>query len=371
MLDGFFGEGQTAFKVLFALIVVLGLLALAFWALRRFGGQRLGGGAARGRQPRLAVIDAAMVDGRRRLVLIRRDNVEHLLIIGGPTDVVIEQSIVRASGAPPFRPAAPAAPAEPMPRAVPLGEGSMWPLQPEPAPRVEPPRMESPRMDSPRMEPSRAEPPRMEGRPHRPAPIEQTFHREEEERGPPGAPRERARQRAADPLAGLAEELGRTPEEQAEPARHVEPRQAEPRHAPSVRQLEPRAAEQPPRAVPRRAARPQPATAAPAPAPTAEEAYTADADQNLAEMAQRLEAALRRPAKGEERPPTQPQPVLRAVPAAAADEEPVAARPAAPRPLRGEAARPLRAEAKAPQRSLYDSLEQEMASLLGRPNEKS
>jgi hypothetical protein len=33
---------------------------------------------------RLAVIDAASVDGRRRLILIRRDNVERLLMIGGP-----------------------------------------------------------------------------------------------------------------------------------------------------------------------------------------------------------------------------------------------------------------------------------------------
>src|SRR5664279_5714347 len=53
------------------------------------------GGGTRGRQPRLAVIDAATVDGRRRLVLIRRDNVEHLLMIGGPTDVVVEPNIVR------------------------------------------------------------------------------------------------------------------------------------------------------------------------------------------------------------------------------------------------------------------------------------
>ena len=34
------------------------------------------------------------------LVIIRRDNVEHLLMIGGPTDVVVEQNIVRAVGAP-------------------------------------------------------------------------------------------------------------------------------------------------------------------------------------------------------------------------------------------------------------------------------
>ena len=45
------------------------------------------------------MIDAAAVDGRRRLVLIRRDNVEHLLMIGGPTDVVVEPNIVRAAGA--------------------------------------------------------------------------------------------------------------------------------------------------------------------------------------------------------------------------------------------------------------------------------
>ena len=49
--------------------------------------------------PRLAVIDAATVDGRRRLVLIRRDNIEHLLMIGGPTDLVVEPNIVRAVSA--------------------------------------------------------------------------------------------------------------------------------------------------------------------------------------------------------------------------------------------------------------------------------
>jgi hypothetical protein len=49
------------------------------------------------RQPRLAVIDAAVVDGRRRLVIIRRDNVEHLLMIGGRADIVVEPNIVRAT----------------------------------------------------------------------------------------------------------------------------------------------------------------------------------------------------------------------------------------------------------------------------------
>src|SRR5262249_16758611 len=97
VMDTLFGEGQSGLKVFLFVIVVLGLLALAFWLLRRSGGGRLGGGATRGRQPRLAVIDQATVDSRRRLVLIRRDNVEHLLIIGGPSDAVVGHNILRAA----------------------------------------------------------------------------------------------------------------------------------------------------------------------------------------------------------------------------------------------------------------------------------
>ncbi|MCW6506474.1 flagellar biosynthetic protein FliO [Hyphomicrobiales bacterium BP6-180914] len=50
----------------------------------------------RTRQPRLGVVDAFDLDRQRQLVLVRRDNVEHLLMIGGPNDVVIEAAIVRA-----------------------------------------------------------------------------------------------------------------------------------------------------------------------------------------------------------------------------------------------------------------------------------
>ena len=42
---------------------------------------------------RLEVVDQANVDGRRRLLLLRRDNVEHLIMTGGPVDVVIETGI--------------------------------------------------------------------------------------------------------------------------------------------------------------------------------------------------------------------------------------------------------------------------------------
>jgi len=90
---------MQAITFVFAFVAVLALIGAAAWLVRRFAGNRLGANANRGRMPRLAVIDAAAVDGRRRLVLVRRDNVEHLLMIGGPTDIVVEPNIVRASPA--------------------------------------------------------------------------------------------------------------------------------------------------------------------------------------------------------------------------------------------------------------------------------
>ncbi len=44
-------------------------------------------------EKRLDVVDQASIDGRRRLVLVRRDDVEHLIMTGGPVDVVIETNI--------------------------------------------------------------------------------------------------------------------------------------------------------------------------------------------------------------------------------------------------------------------------------------
>ncbi|MFX4827856.1 hypothetical protein ABTB65_19095, partial [Acinetobacter baumannii] len=76
--------------------------------------------------PRLAVIDAAAVDGRRRLVLVRRDNIEHLLMIGGPSDVVVETNIVRAHSSMPQRDAIPQRPGtgEAPPRIAPLPDAA-------------------------------------------------------------------------------------------------------------------------------------------------------------------------------------------------------------------------------------------------------
>jgi hypothetical protein len=98
-------------------------------------------------------------------------------------------------------------------------------------------------------------------------------------------------------------------------------------------------------------------------------------------MAQRLEAALRRPAKSEEAAP--PPPPSKAEPSREEINEPTpppqasvpVSRPTTPTdsaPSPRNDGRPAKSEAKPPQqKSLYDSLEQEMASLLGRPGSKN
>ncbi len=115
--------GGMPFPVQFflAFVIVLGLIGATAWAVRRFGAGPIGGAGMRGRQPRLAVVDYASVDGRRRLLLVRRDNVEHLVMIGGPTDVVVESNIVRAARRrATSRSRRPGAGGETMPHAIPL-----------------------------------------------------------------------------------------------------------------------------------------------------------------------------------------------------------------------------------------------------------
>jgi len=91
----FSGENSAITLVVIVVGLALALVLLA-WVFRKIAGD---GSlkAGRNRQPRLSVTDAAIVDDKRRLVLVRRDNVEHLVMIGGPTDVVIEPNISRAA----------------------------------------------------------------------------------------------------------------------------------------------------------------------------------------------------------------------------------------------------------------------------------
>ena len=76
-----------------ALVFVLALIAVAALAARRWGVAGVIPVAA-GRR-RLKVCESLALDGRRRLVLIRRDGVEHLLLIGATGETVVERHIAR------------------------------------------------------------------------------------------------------------------------------------------------------------------------------------------------------------------------------------------------------------------------------------
>lgn len=99
-LQSLFGlELSSATRWLIAFAILLVLLALFGVFLRRMAGGRLkfkGQASGRTRQPRLGVVDVHDLDRQRQLILVRRDNVEHLLMIGGASDVVIETNIMRS-----------------------------------------------------------------------------------------------------------------------------------------------------------------------------------------------------------------------------------------------------------------------------------
>ena len=77
-----------------AILFVAALVALAAWAFKTlFTGRPGAHGFVRVRDKRLGVVETAMAGAKRKLLLVRRDDVEHLIIVGGPVDVVVETGI--------------------------------------------------------------------------------------------------------------------------------------------------------------------------------------------------------------------------------------------------------------------------------------
>lgn len=80
------------FKTLFAFAFVIGLMLLCSYVLRKYGA----GGAAfiAGGKKRLSVVEFQQIDHKRRLVLVRRDDKEHLLVLGPEGETVVETGII-------------------------------------------------------------------------------------------------------------------------------------------------------------------------------------------------------------------------------------------------------------------------------------
>jgi flagellar protein FliO/FliZ len=116
------------YLLLFIVLAAAGFVGFIF--LRSHLGASASPGSFFGPKPekRLDVVEQWSLDARRRLVLIRRDDVEHLIMTGGPVDVVIETGIgekpkarMSETSAPVFARSA-------------RGLGTPAPLQPSPLP---------------------------------------------------------------------------------------------------------------------------------------------------------------------------------------------------------------------------------------------
>ena len=386
-----------AIDYLIAFVVIFVLLALAALVLRRLTGGRLalpGQDRGRTRQPRLGVVDVYDLDRQRQLILLRRDNVEHLLLIGGPNDVVIETNIVRVAGA---RLPAPA------------GEPTLERIEPAPErtgeataaqPTLEPPRPATPvaaRLGAVPNGGAETRPARGARPPAPSARVEPALKPDTVALAPePGA--------AGPELEGAKEPEPAAPPARPTPAPGPAPARRAPQPPPAAR-LRPVEAEPRP-APPRPESRP--AVPAPAPQPAQSEPAAADAAV-LTDMARQLEEALRQPRPAPKAPeaaaPAQDEPFVPPAPApgpppqaSAPPSAPLPSlQPAQPRPAERPApaspapARPLRAEpaaepsaapsqaappAPAPPASRGDpfsveEIEAEFARLLGRPLDKN
>ncbi|WP_019903169.1 hypothetical protein [Methylobacterium sp. 77] len=101
-MSAFFNsDGSFPLQFLIIFVVIFVVLAAIVLVFRRFSGKgmALSKSGPRGRQPRLGIVDIYELDRQRQLILLRRDNVEHLLLVGGPNDVIVERNINRGASA--------------------------------------------------------------------------------------------------------------------------------------------------------------------------------------------------------------------------------------------------------------------------------
>jgi flagellar protein FliO/FliZ len=310
-------QDQKAIYIGLAIIALLAGVLLILYIVRLLFGRRIRAPGARNRQRRLDVVDVFDLDRERQLVIVRRDNIEHLLLIGGPNDLLVEGTINRveaALGRPENREA----------RASATG----WPQAPTPA------------------------------LPNNAAPSAQPPLAAESAKRAPDAPPPAAPAKPAGPAPALPPDLFAPPPAAkpappaAEPTAVAPPPPPPPAAGPRISGLPPRAASpRPP--MPPFLARAQQRTAAPAPA------LKKDAPPPSAEAPVHAEPAQRPPA------PSAPLPHE---PVAQAPQQP-SPPPAPPAPKPPEhAAEPASKLPAAPEAlDALESLEAEMARLLGRP----
>lgn len=87
----FGGAENTILNAAFALGIVLVLVLLGLWVMKVIIGASAN--MSRGRSRRLTVVESVQIDAKHKVTILRRDNVEHLIMTGGAQEVVIESGI--------------------------------------------------------------------------------------------------------------------------------------------------------------------------------------------------------------------------------------------------------------------------------------
>lgn len=84
-------------RFLFASFVVLGLLALLAVFLKRYGNKFSGAKlfAMNQTKGRISILEMQYIDHKSKLLLIKRDDIEHLVLIGDGKATIIEAGIKR------------------------------------------------------------------------------------------------------------------------------------------------------------------------------------------------------------------------------------------------------------------------------------
>jgi len=85
-------ELSQYFRFVLALVFVLGLIGLLALIAKRYG-LGMAQSAMTGGKKRLKLVEVMVLDAKRRAILFRRDEVEHLVILGANGETVVETNI--------------------------------------------------------------------------------------------------------------------------------------------------------------------------------------------------------------------------------------------------------------------------------------
>ncbi|MHA7871560.1 MAG: FliO/MopB family protein [Hyphococcus sp.] len=78
-------------RILFGLVAVIGLIAASAYLARKLGLAAVSGGLSKMR--RLSIVETIAIDARRRAVIIKCDDAEHLVILGANGETVVARDV--------------------------------------------------------------------------------------------------------------------------------------------------------------------------------------------------------------------------------------------------------------------------------------